>query len=85
MTTKTPQQLHSELYLDVLKSIEGGATTFNRTVATQYFTNHPEWEQQQFKLKERILALAASKTNWGKNVFIQEIHVLYTRFFLGLS
>lgn len=85
METKTAQQVHSQLYLEVTEAIADGNTTFNRTVAAQYFTSHPLWSDQHVKLQERILSLANSKTNWGKNIYIQEVHVMYTRFFLGLS
>lgn len=73
MNMKDVITARQEFYKQLLQDIEKAPVTFNRTVACSILTNNPYFEELDGKMVNRLLTLCQTKTNWGKNLFLQEV------------
>lgn len=49
--------------------------TMNRQTAGYFLSSNPYWEDIPADLKSRLSGIVNSKTNWGRNVLMEELRV----------
>jgi hypothetical protein len=80
---KEIQETRREFYLLFLEQVARCGTTFNRTTALETLKN-PYWEDLDTELKEILIRVAESKTNWGRTLFQECVKEALLRYLLGM-
>ena len=62
-----------EFYSEMKSEALDLPTTMNRSTALQYLSDNPYWEDIPTDLKARLSNVINSKTNWGKNLLVEEL------------
>ena len=62
-----------EFYSEMKSEALDLPTTMNRSTALQYLSDNPYWEDIPIVLKARLSNVINSKTNWGKNLLVEEL------------
>lgn len=62
-----------EFYSEMKSEALDLPTTMNRDTALQYLSDNPYWEDIPVDLRVRLSNVINSKTNWGKNLLVDEL------------
>lgn len=73
MVNKDQFTVIREFYSEMKSEALDLPTTMNRTTALQYLSDNPYWEDIPKELKLRLSNVINSKTNWGKNLLVDEL------------
>ena len=73
MVNKDQFTIIREFYSEMKSEALDLPTTMNRSTALQYLSDNPYWEDIPIDLKARLSNVINSKTNWGKNLLVEEL------------
>ena len=73
MLTKDQLDILREFYSEMKSDAFDLPPTMNRDTALRYLSNNPYWEYTHVDLRVRLGRVITSKTNWGKNLLVDEL------------